>query len=148
MKGWSGSLAASVEAATSAAAAAQATADAALEDAALVWVEVVFSVSALGAVSPATVNVVAPVTGTLETLAISSTGASSAAFTCAATIGGAAVTGGSVQQQANDPAGTVRTATATAANAVTALETSVLLTFTAGGTTALRSTVLVGFRRS
>lgn len=147
MKGWSGSLATSVEAAVAAASTAQATADAALEDAALVWVEVVFSVTALGSVAPTTVGVISPVTGTLETLAISSTAASSATLTCTATIGGAAVTGGSVQQQANDPAGTVRTATATGANAVTALETSILLTFTAGGTTALRATVLVGFRR-
>lgn len=148
--------AAEVEAAQSTAAAAQtaatiaqATADQALADAAVVWSEVVFTLSNLGSTTPPTVNMIAPVTGTLDSIIISSTGAPSVNVSVAATIGGVAVTGGSVAQQAADAAGLVRSSFATAANAVTTLTTSVLLTFTStGNTTAMRSTVMVGFRRS
>lgn len=149
MKGWTGTVEAAVEAATTAAAAAQATADQALADASLVWAEVVFTLSNLGSVTPPAVNVIAPVTGTMDSIRVSSTGAPSVDVSVVATIGGVAVTGGAVTQQAADVAGVVRSSTATAANAVTALTTSVLLTFTAtGNTVPMRSTVMVGFRRA
>jgi hypothetical protein len=149
MKGWSGTLEAAVASASSAATAAQATAEQALDDASIVWAEIVFALTSLGSVTPATLNIVAPVTGTFHTLSISSTGTPSVDVSVAATIGGVAVTGGSVAQQPADAPGVVRSSTTTAANAVTALTTSVLLTFTStGNTTTMRSTVMVGFRRS
>ena len=129
--------------------AAQATADQALADASLVWSEVVFTISNLGITTPPTLNVIAPVTGTLETVAIGSTGVPNANLVAATSIGGVTVTNGTATQVSGDAAGTVRMATATAANAVTALVTSVLITFTAtGNTVGMRSTVVLGFRRS
>lgn len=129
--------------------AAQATADQALADSAVVWAEAVTTLNNLGNATPASLLVIAPVTGTLETVAIASTGVPTANIIAATTIGGVAVTNGTVTQVSADPAATVRTATATADNAVTALTTAVLVTFTAtGNTVSMRSTVMVGFRRS
>lgn len=161
MKGWRSNIdpAVALEAAqaaqatangaASAATAAQSDATQALEDASLEWLVVVFTVSNAGVVTPGTIQLPAPVTGTIETMAISCSGAPNVNLTCSATIGGVAVTGGSVQQLAADAAGTVRSTTATANHQVTELVTSVLLTLTAAGNTVtLRATVMVGFRRA
>lgn len=140
--------AAEVEAAAAAAAAAQQTADQALDDASIVWSELVFTLG-LGTVTPASAMAIAPVTGTYVTTSISSTAQHNVSIPVTPTIGGTPITNGAATLLSTDAAGTVRTATATGANAVTAMTTSVLVTPTAVGNSVTgRLTVMCGFRRS
>lgn len=128
--------------------AAQATADQALADAALVWTEVVFIVNNLGP-TVSSMQVIAPVTGSYVTTSVVGTAQPSNSATATPTIDGVAVTNGAATLLSTDLAGTVRTATATGANDVTALTTAVLITVTsAGSATTYRLTVMCGFRRS
>jgi len=97
--------------------------DAAVAAAGVVWLAVYVA----DIVAPGSVFVPAPVTGTLTTIRLALSAQPDINYAVVAQIGGAPVTGGMVTVQSTDEPGTVRSATPSAANAVTAGTSSVEL---------------------
>lgn len=140
---------AEVEAAAAAAAAAQQTADQALDDASVVKVQMTMNVTGLGGALPTPQRVIAPITGVLESAALTAAGQPNANVVVTPSIGGVPVTDGAVTLLSGDAAGTVRTAVATGANAVVEGVTTIVLTSTAvGNTVAFNMTLTLTYRRS
>jgi hypothetical protein len=150
MKGWSGTLEAAVASASSAATAAQATAEQALDDASIVWVDGgTYALAGPSIISPVSLPIVAPVTGTLEVVALAPNIATNQTVTFTTTIGGVTVTGGSVSYLSTDPAQVVKSSVATANHAVVGLSSVVIVSASTTSTSSgLRLTVALGFRRA
>lgn len=112
-----------------------------------VWLPIVFTTGNM-VITPATVSVPAPVTGTVIGLAVVATGQPNGTITFTPAIGGAPVTNGDVSLLATDAAGVVKHSTASGANAVTAFSSAVLITTTTANSAvpSFRVTLLVGFR--
>lgn len=150
MKGWSGTLEAAVASASAAATAAQATAEQALDDASIVWVDGgTYTLTGPSVISPVSLPIVAPVTGTLEVVALAPNIATNQTVTFTTTIGGVTVTGGSVSYLSTDPAQVVKSSVATANHAVVGLSSVVIVSASTTSTSSgLRLTVALGFRRA
>lgn len=124
--------------------AAQGDATQALADSAVVWLTVYVA----DIVAPGSVFVPAPVTGTLTTLRMSLSAQPDMNYAVVSQIGGTPVTGGVVTVQSTDTPGTVRSATPSAANAVTAGTSSVELILPDLQGNQGNGVVLLGFTRS
>lgn len=114
----------------------------------VVWVSGGQFSDGVGAVTPASVYTVAPVSGHLTHVRVVASAPPSADVTITTSIGGVAVTGGAPVLPAATPAGTVASAAPTAGNTVVGGVTSVQVTPATGNTTNLSLTVMLGFTRA
>lgn len=114
----------------------------------VVWVQGGQFTDGIGVVAPATIYSVAPVTGHLTHVAAVGNAQPNANITIPTSIGGVAVTGGTVVMLSTSPAGTVATAAPTAGNAVVEGVTSVAVTPSTSNSGNIVFTVLLGYTRT